>query len=119
MKTILLCICLIVISAAGCGRTPVQNDAEISRHLSTVKDAAADSAAMSSAGPAGQTGGKDPAAADSSAEVSAAETSAAAKTSGETAAAESVTLYVRHALWNLYVCQSNAESECFIAYDFH
>ena len=89
MKTILLCICLIVISAAGCGRTPVQNDAEISRHLSTVQDAAADSAAMSSAGPAGQTGGKDPAAADSSAEVSAAETSAAAKTSGEAAAAES------------------------------
>ena len=89
LKTILLCICLIVISAAGCGRTPVQNDAEISRHLSTVQDAAADSAAMSSAGPAGQTGGKDPAAADSSAEVSAAETSAAAKTSGEAAAAES------------------------------
>ena len=82
MKTILLCICLIVISAAGCGRTPVQNDAEISRHLSTVQDAAADSAAMSSAGPAGQTGGKDPAAEDSSAEVSAAETSAAANTSG-------------------------------------
>ena len=37
----------------------------------------------------------------------------------KTAAAESVTLYVRHALWNFYVCQSSAESECFLAYDFH
>lgn len=78
MKTILLCICLFVISAAGCGRTPVQNDAEISRHLSTVKDAAADSAAMSSAEPGQQTDSKDPAAGSSSAEVSAADTSAAA-----------------------------------------
>lgn len=84
MKTILLCICLIATSLAGCGRTPVQNDAEISGQISTGNDAAADSAVISAAGPAEQTGGKDPAATASSAEPA-----GTARASADTPAAES------------------------------
>ena len=84
MKTILLYICLIVISVAGCGRAPAQNDAEISGHISAGKDAAADSAAASSTVPAGPAGDKAPAA-----EVPTAEAASDAASSVQASSAQS------------------------------
>ena len=80
MKTILLCICITVLSLSGCSRAPVQNDAEISRHISTAQAVVDDSAAVSST-----------VSADHNPSATAASTapSETARPSAETAAAES------------------------------
>ena len=84
VKTILLCICITVLSLSGCSRAPVQNDAEISRHISTAQAVVDDSAAVSSTVSAGVSADHNP-----SATAASAAPSETARPSAETAAAES------------------------------
>ena len=84
VKTILLCICITVLSLSGCSRAPVQNDAEISRHISTAQAVVDDSAAVSSTVSAGVSADHNP-----SATAASTAPSETARPSAETAAAES------------------------------